>query len=188
VTVRRVCLFGDATGLPHEANTFLCQLHGGTPTLSKTVMSTCTPVRSPPLHGTIGPLTRFPLLRRMTGSLMSSLGGSFSDSAFPTPLRYGSSFPEYLRRVDVSSIYKSTMPFRCVCCVTPKHYRIISKGSSEGFSPWFLLLGSTSSASGMLNMCVSVSPLVATMRRHPYFHAQDCYAASCNSMLSRLCE
>ncbi|KAH9986283.1 hypothetical protein BJV77DRAFT_1029591 [Russula vinacea] len=38
----------------------------------------------------------------------------------------------------------------------PQHYRIISKGSSEGFSPWFLLLGSTSSASGMLNMC---SPL-----------------------------
>lgn len=34
----------------------------------------------------------------------------------------------------------------------PQHYRIINKGSSEGFSPWFLLLGSTSSASGMLNM------------------------------------
>ena len=39
-----------------------------------------------------------------------------------------------------------------------KHYRIISKGSSEGFSPWFLLLGSTSSASGMLNMCAWLSP------------------------------
>ncbi|EIN14437.1 hypothetical protein PUNSTDRAFT_80797 [Punctularia strigosozonata HHB-11173 SS5] len=34
----------------------------------------------------------------------------------------------------------------------PQHFRIISKGSSEGFSPWFLLLGSTSAASGMLNM------------------------------------
>ncbi len=34
----------------------------------------------------------------------------------------------------------------------PKHYRIINKGSSEGFSPWFLLLGATSSAAGMLNM------------------------------------
>ena len=33
-----------------------------------------------------------------------------------------------------------------------KHFRIISKGSSEGFSPWFLLLGATSSAAGMLNM------------------------------------
>ncbi|TFY53910.1 hypothetical protein EVG20_g9917 [Dentipellis fragilis] len=36
----------------------------------------------------------------------------------------------------------------------PQHFRIINKGSSEGFSPWFLLLGSTSAASGMLNMIV----------------------------------
>ncbi|KAI0800046.1 hypothetical protein C8Q74DRAFT_387629 [Fomes fomentarius] len=36
----------------------------------------------------------------------------------------------------------------------PQHYRIISAKSSEGFSPWFLLLGSTSSASGMLNIIV----------------------------------
>ncbi|KAG5643612.1 hypothetical protein DXG03_000620 [Asterophora parasitica] len=33
-----------------------------------------------------------------------------------------------------------------------QHLRIINKGSSEGFSPWFLLLGSTSSAAGFLNM------------------------------------
>jgi len=36
----------------------------------------------------------------------------------------------------------------------PQHYRIISNKSSEGFSPWFLLLGSTASASGLLNMIV----------------------------------
>ncbi|PCH37598.1 hypothetical protein WOLCODRAFT_110170 [Wolfiporia cocos MD-104 SS10] len=36
----------------------------------------------------------------------------------------------------------------------PQHLRIIKAGSSEGFSPWFLLLGSTSSASGMLNIVV----------------------------------
>ncbi|THH15531.1 hypothetical protein EW146_g4954 [Bondarzewia mesenterica] len=36
----------------------------------------------------------------------------------------------------------------------PQHLRIINKGSSEGFSPWFLLLGSTSGASGMFNMIV----------------------------------
>lgn len=34
----------------------------------------------------------------------------------------------------------------------PQHYRIISNKTSEGFSPWYLLLGSTSSASGMLNV------------------------------------
>ncbi|KAH9927539.1 hypothetical protein B0H21DRAFT_763138 [Amylocystis lapponica] len=36
----------------------------------------------------------------------------------------------------------------------PQHRRIIEAKSSEGFSPWFLLLGSTSSASGLLNMIV----------------------------------
>ncbi|KAI0080481.1 hypothetical protein K474DRAFT_1615669 [Panus rudis PR-1116 ss-1] len=36
----------------------------------------------------------------------------------------------------------------------PQHWKIISSKSSEGFSPWFLLLGSTSSASGMLNIVV----------------------------------
>ncbi|KAL5478319.1 hypothetical protein ACEPAI_2503 [Sanghuangporus weigelae] len=34
----------------------------------------------------------------------------------------------------------------------PQHFKIINKGSSEGFSPWFLLLGATSSAAGCLNM------------------------------------
>ncbi|KAJ7487260.1 hypothetical protein B0H11DRAFT_1805573 [Mycena galericulata] len=34
----------------------------------------------------------------------------------------------------------------------PQHFRIIHKGTSEGLSPWFLLLGSTSSAAGFLNM------------------------------------
>ncbi|KAJ6629908.1 hypothetical protein B0H10DRAFT_2372700 [Mycena sp. CBHHK59/15] len=34
----------------------------------------------------------------------------------------------------------------------PQHFRIIHKRTSEGLSPWFLLLGSTSSAAGFLNM------------------------------------
>ncbi|KAI0060536.1 hypothetical protein BV25DRAFT_1858796 [Artomyces pyxidatus] len=36
----------------------------------------------------------------------------------------------------------------------PQLSRIVNKGSSEGFSPWFLLLGSTSAASGMLNIII----------------------------------
>jgi len=36
----------------------------------------------------------------------------------------------------------------------PQHFRIIKKKTSEGFSPYFLLLGSTSSAAGMMNMFV----------------------------------
>ncbi|KII91525.1 hypothetical protein PLICRDRAFT_38295 [Plicaturopsis crispa FD-325 SS-3] len=39
-----------------------------------------------------------------------------------------------------------------VLSYVPQHLRIYLKKSSEGFSPWFLLLGSTSAASGMLNM------------------------------------
>ncbi|KAH9077754.1 hypothetical protein EDB83DRAFT_2636141 [Lactarius deliciosus] len=46
----------------------------------------------------------------------------------------------------------------------PQHYRIISKGSSEGFSPWFLLLGSTSSASGMLNIIVMQQAIIRCCR------------------------
>ncbi|KAJ7078446.1 hypothetical protein B0H15DRAFT_537405 [Mycena belliarum] len=34
----------------------------------------------------------------------------------------------------------------------PQHFRIIQTGTSEGLSPWFLLLGSTSAAAGFLNM------------------------------------
>lgn len=34
----------------------------------------------------------------------------------------------------------------------PQHYRIITSRSSEGFSPWFLLLGATSSASSLVNV------------------------------------
>ncbi|KAF8604799.1 hypothetical protein BDV93DRAFT_522124 [Ceratobasidium sp. AG-I] len=34
----------------------------------------------------------------------------------------------------------------------PQHFRIIKEKSSEGLSPWYLLLGSTSSAAGFLNV------------------------------------
>jgi len=34
----------------------------------------------------------------------------------------------------------------------PQHLRIINKGSSQGLSPWFLLLGSTGNASAMYNV------------------------------------
>ncbi|KAK1922577.1 hypothetical protein DB88DRAFT_512096 [Papiliotrema laurentii] len=41
----------------------------------------------------------------------------------------------------------------------PQHVRIIRAKTSEGFSPWFLLLGATSSASGMLNLLIVQWPL-----------------------------
>ncbi|BEI85155.1 hypothetical protein CcaverHIS002_0505560 [Cutaneotrichosporon cavernicola] len=46
----------------------------------------------------------------------------------------------------------------------PQHYRIISTGTSEGLSPWFLLLGATSSASGMLNLLILQWPLFQCCR------------------------
>ncbi|KAG8215948.1 hypothetical protein J3R82DRAFT_7923 [Butyriboletus roseoflavus] len=42
----------------------------------------------------------------------------------------------------------------------PQHLRIIRAGTSIGFSPWFLLLGSTSSAAGMLNMITLQYPVI----------------------------
>ncbi|KAG2347015.1 hypothetical protein BDR05DRAFT_877061 [Suillus weaverae] len=47
-----------------------------------------------------------------------------------------------------------------VVSYAPQHFRIIQMGSSEGFSPWFLLLGSTSSAAGMLNMIALSWPTI----------------------------
>jgi len=42
----------------------------------------------------------------------------------------------------------------------PQHLRIISNRSSEGISPWFLLLGSTSSTAAMLNVVALQWPVV----------------------------
>ncbi|WOO84969.1 putative protein [Vanrija pseudolonga] len=46
----------------------------------------------------------------------------------------------------------------------PQHFRIISTGTSEGLSPWFLLLGATSSASGMINLLIVQWPLFRCCR------------------------
>ncbi|KAJ7594102.1 hypothetical protein C8J56DRAFT_854002 [Mycena floridula] len=52
--------------------------------------------------------------------------------------------------------FNATLTFGLCCGLVisylPQHFRIIHKGSSEGFSPWFLLLGCTSAAAGFLNM------------------------------------
>ncbi|KZP16736.1 hypothetical protein FIBSPDRAFT_865709 [Athelia psychrophila] len=53
----------------------------------------------------------------------------------------------------------------------PQHLRIFNKKSSEGFSPWFLLLGSTSSAAGMLNMITMQWSIVKCCR---VFSTGDC--------------
>ncbi|KIO02541.1 hypothetical protein M404DRAFT_1002150 [Pisolithus tinctorius Marx 270] len=42
----------------------------------------------------------------------------------------------------------------------PQHFRIIRAGTSIGFSPWFLLLGSTSSAAAMLNIITMQGPVL----------------------------
>ncbi|KAK2057354.1 ATP synthase F0 [Colletotrichum caudatum] len=39
----------------------------------------------------------------------------------------------------------------------PQHYRIITRGTSEGISPWFVLLGVTSATSGFANI-LTVAP------------------------------
>ncbi|WVQ81107.1 hypothetical protein IAT38_003229 [Cryptococcus sp. DSM 104549] len=46
----------------------------------------------------------------------------------------------------------------------PQHLNIINKRSSEGISTWYLLLGATSSASGMLNLLIVQWPLFRCCR------------------------
>ncbi|KAI0340331.1 hypothetical protein BDW22DRAFT_1360269 [Trametopsis cervina] len=46
----------------------------------------------------------------------------------------------------------------------PQHLRIILAKSSEGFSPWFLLLGSTSTVAGVLNIIVKQWSIVRCCR------------------------
>ena len=42
----------------------------------------------------------------------------------------------------------------------PQHLRIIKNQSSEGLSPWYLLLGSTSAACGLFNLLILQWPMV----------------------------
>ncbi|RSH95235.1 hypothetical protein EHS25_000321 [Saitozyma podzolica] len=46
----------------------------------------------------------------------------------------------------------------------PQLIRIVRNGTSEGFSPWYLLLGATSSASAMLNILVVQWPIFQCCR------------------------
>ncbi|KAF8067511.1 hypothetical protein FPV67DRAFT_1139693 [Lyophyllum atratum] len=56
--------------------------------------------------------------------------------------------------IMIGLLQPSHLVFACglIISYAPQLLRIINKGSSEGFSPWFLLLGSTWSAAGFLNM------------------------------------
>ncbi|SPC65018.1 uncharacterized protein UHOD_00063 [Ustilago sp. UG-2017b] len=73
---------------------------------------------------------------------------------------------------DPVAVYLAT--FLCVGLVVsylPQIYRIIHNKSSQGFSPWFLLLGATSSASSFLNV---VALQLAIIRCCPSLPALEC--------------
>ncbi|KAI0357937.1 hypothetical protein OH77DRAFT_1475815 [Trametes cingulata] len=66
-----------------------------------------------------------------------------------------------------NAVQNALTAFMCIgitISYLPQHWRTISAKSSEGFSPWFLLLGSTSSASGMLNIIVMQWGLIKCCR------------------------
>jgi uncharacterized protein with PQ loop repeat len=46
----------------------------------------------------------------------------------------------------------------------PQHYRIIARKSSEGISPYFLLLGGTSSTSAFLNILILQKDIIECCR------------------------
>ena len=82
-----------------------------------------------------------PKCSNMTPSPPFSRAGSASDWCSLIYLRSAPSIPG-ARRLFTGLVWGG------------QHYKIIREKSSEGLSPVFLLLGSTSSASGMLNVCV----------------------------------
>jgi len=57
-----------------------------------------------------------------------------------------------------TNVLTAGLIYGLVVSYLPQHLRIIKLGSSEGFSPWFLLLGGTSSAASMLNMVTASWP------------------------------
>ncbi|GHJ87850.1 hypothetical protein NliqN6_4252 [Naganishia liquefaciens] len=63
-----------------------------------------------------------------------------------------------------AALLTSTICIGMVISYLPQHLRIIRARSSEGFSPWYLLLGATSSASGMLNLWILQWPLIRCCR------------------------
>ncbi|KAH7929292.1 hypothetical protein BV22DRAFT_1029731 [Leucogyrophana mollusca] len=66
----------------------------------------------------------------------------------------------HLDRDWVSTALSTFLIYGLVVSYLPQHLRIIRAKSSEGFSPWFLLLGSTSAAAGMLNMFTLQWPII----------------------------
>ncbi|KAK9767307.1 hypothetical protein K7432_003002 [Basidiobolus ranarum] len=54
----------------------------------------------------------------------------------------------------------------------PQHFKILASKSSEGFSPWFLLLGSVSCASSFLNVLVLQFPILSCCR---FLSSGDCF-------------
>ncbi|GAA94580.1 uncharacterized protein L969DRAFT_97376 [Mixia osmundae IAM 14324] len=79
---------------------------------------------------------------------MLSLGYDSSDSQLPSPSHC---VPQHDAVAFVLSLF---IILGLVGSYIPQHYRIISTGTGEGISPWFLLLGATSSASSFLNVVV----------------------------------
>ncbi|ODQ56115.1 hypothetical protein SAICODRAFT_51130 [Saitoella complicata NRRL Y-17804] len=65
--------------------------------------------------------------------------------------------------------------FGMIISYLPQHYRIISRKSSEGISPWFLLLGVTSGTCATLNIVVLQSKVVGCCQ---FLSFGQCFAAS----------
>jgi hypothetical protein len=57
----------------------------------------------------------------------------------------------------------------------PQHHRIVSRRTSEGISPWFVLLGTTSATAGFANV-LTVAPSRADMACCREVGALECMA------------
>lgn len=55
-------------------------------------------------------------------------------------------------RAHTTDIYCRVILLGILVSYLPQHYRIISRGTSEGISPYFVLLGTTSATAGFGNI------------------------------------
>lgn len=59
--------------------------------------------------------------------------------------------------VTILTVHGSIILLGLLISYLPQHYRIISRGTSEGISPYFVLLGTTSATAGFANI-LTVAP------------------------------
>ncbi|KDE07991.1 hypothetical protein MVLG_01695 [Microbotryum lychnidis-dioicae p1A1 Lamole] len=118
----------------------------------------------------------------MSGSVMAiaraAAAGAFTSSAqrmyalHSRPIASPATCKAAYQHDSTTQILSTLIIVGLIASYLPQHYRIIHNKTSDGFSPFFLLLGSTSSASSLLNIVTLQWGQVACCQ---YLSAGQCF-------------